>query len=163
MSDPTQLTTEELLALYARQAASPVEVLQAVTERVASLFERTFQVKVDVGPWAARAFQLDLGSRAMGFAQINRIISGHVITTVLTSLFSIFNLLLLFYYSAQLAAVALVLVIIALGVTLFALVSVLRTFIEQGKLGAIPGLWTAYALQALLLAVLVTQPRMKRR
>jgi hypothetical protein len=37
-----------------------------VTERVASLFERTFQVKVDIGPWAARAFRLDLGSRAMG-------------------------------------------------------------------------------------------------
>lgn len=37
-----------------------------VTERVASLFERTFQVKVDVGPWAARAFRLELGSRAMG-------------------------------------------------------------------------------------------------
>lgn len=36
------------------------------TERIASLFERTFQVKVDPGPWAARAFRLDLGSRAMG-------------------------------------------------------------------------------------------------
>lgn len=35
-------------------------------ERIASLFERTFQVKVDEGPWAARAFRLDLGSRAMG-------------------------------------------------------------------------------------------------
>jgi lipopolysaccharide export system permease protein len=48
-------------------------------------------------------------------------------------------------------------------IALFALVSVLRTFMEQGELGAIPGLWSAYALQALLLAVLVTQPRMKRR
>jgi lipopolysaccharide export system permease protein len=48
-------------------------------------------------------------------------------------------------------------------VALFAMVSVLRTFIEQGKLGAIPGLWTAYAVQAALLIVLVTQPRMKRR
>ena len=37
-----------------------------VSERLASLFERTFQVRVDVGPWAARAFRLDLGSRAMG-------------------------------------------------------------------------------------------------
>jgi hypothetical protein len=36
------------------------------TERVASLFERTFQVKVDPGPWAARAFRLELGSRALG-------------------------------------------------------------------------------------------------
>ncbi|MDP2340552.1 MAG: hypothetical protein Q8O67_06325 [Deltaproteobacteria bacterium] len=34
------------------------------TERVASLFERTFQVRVDVGSYAARAFALDLGSRA---------------------------------------------------------------------------------------------------
>ena len=36
-----------------------------VTERVASLFERTFKLKVDIGPWAARAFSLDIGSRAM--------------------------------------------------------------------------------------------------
>lgn len=48
-------------------------------------------------------------------------------------------------------------------IALFALVSVLRTFIEQGKLGAIPGLWTAYALQLALLLVLVTQPRLKLR
>ena len=48
-------------------------------------------------------------------------------------------------------------------ITLFAMVSVLRTFIEQGKLGAIPGLWTAYALQAIVLVILVRQPRLKRR
>lgn len=48
-------------------------------------------------------------------------------------------------------------------IALFAMVSVLRTFIEQGRLGAIPGLWTAYVLQAVLLAILVTQPRLKRR
>ncbi|MBK6512447.1 MAG: LPS export ABC transporter permease LptF [Haliea sp.] len=48
-------------------------------------------------------------------------------------------------------------------IALFAMVSVLRTFIEQGKLGAIPGLWTAYVLQAVLLVILVTQPRLKRR
>jgi lipopolysaccharide export system permease protein len=48
-------------------------------------------------------------------------------------------------------------------IALFAMVSVLRTFIEQGKLGAIPGLWTAYVLQLGLLILLVTQPRLKRR
>jgi hypothetical protein len=37
-----------------------------VTERVASLFERTFQVRIDPGSWAAKAFELDLSSRAMG-------------------------------------------------------------------------------------------------
>lgn len=36
------------------------------TERVASLLERTFQVRIDVGSYAARAFALDLGSRAQG-------------------------------------------------------------------------------------------------
>jgi recombination associated protein RdgC len=34
-----------------------------VTERVASLIERTFQVRVDIGSYAARAFGLDLGAR----------------------------------------------------------------------------------------------------
>ncbi len=36
------------------------------TERVASLFERTFQVKIELGSYPARAFALDLGSRAAG-------------------------------------------------------------------------------------------------
>jgi lipopolysaccharide export system permease protein len=47
-------------------------------------------------------------------------------------------------------------------IALFALVSVLRTMIEQGRLGAFPGLWTAYAIQAALLAALVTRPRLRR-
>ena len=37
-----------------------------VTERISSLFERTFQVRVELGSYAARAFQLDIGSRAQG-------------------------------------------------------------------------------------------------
>ena len=36
------------------------------TERVSSLFERTFQVRVELGSYAARAFTLDIGSRAQG-------------------------------------------------------------------------------------------------
>jgi lipopolysaccharide export system permease protein len=48
-------------------------------------------------------------------------------------------------------------------IALFILVSVLRTFIEQEKISTLPGLWSAYALQVVLLVVLVTQPRMKRR
>lgn len=48
-------------------------------------------------------------------------------------------------------------------ISLFSMVTVLRTFIEQGKLGPMPGLWIAYFLQAMLLAYLVTQPRFKRR
>ena len=36
-TDPALLSAEDMLALYARRALSPVEVLQAVTERVARL------------------------------------------------------------------------------------------------------------------------------
>ncbi|MEM9254126.1 MAG: LPS export ABC transporter permease LptF [Pseudomonadota bacterium] len=48
-------------------------------------------------------------------------------------------------------------------IALFSMVSVLRTFIEQDKLGAFPGLWTAYVMQAILLVVLVAQPRMHKQ
>jgi lipopolysaccharide export system permease protein len=48
-------------------------------------------------------------------------------------------------------------------IALFSMISVTRTWIEQEKLGALPGLWSVYALQAVLLLLLVTQPRLKRR
>jgi lipopolysaccharide export system permease protein len=53
----------------------------------------------------------------------------------------------------------------ALGayVALFSMVTVLRTLIEQDKIGEFPGLWGAYGAQAIVLALLVTQPRLKRR
>ena len=54
-------------------------------------------------------------------------------------------------------------VAILVYVGLFSLVSVLRTFIEQERLAAMPGLWLAYALQAALLVVLVRQPRLRKR
>jgi len=58
-----------------------------------------------------------LGARAMGVTQISRLLSGRVFNTILTTIFSVFNLALLFYYSAQLALVAIVLVAISLIVT----------------------------------------------
>ena len=36
-TDPALLSAEDMLALYARRSLSPVEVLQAVTERIARL------------------------------------------------------------------------------------------------------------------------------
>lgn len=56
-----------------------------------------------------------------------------------------------------------VLIAVAIYIGLFALTSVVRTAIEQERLGAIPGLWGAYALEAVLLVVLVSQPWMRRR
>ncbi len=56
-----------------------------------------------------------------------------------------------------------VLIAVAIYIGLFALTSVVRTAIEQERLGAIPGLWGAYALEVVLLVVLVSQPWMRPR
>ncbi len=60
----------------------------------------------------------DLGIRAMGITEIRRLLSGHIMTTILSSLFSIFNLILLFIYSSSLALLALALVFIVVLATL---------------------------------------------
>ncbi len=49
----------------------------------------------------------DLAERAMGINEIRKILSGVAITTILASIFSVFNFLLLFYYSAFMAMIAL--------------------------------------------------------
>jgi ATP-binding cassette subfamily C protein len=54
----------------------------------------------------------DLGTRAMGVSQIRRIISGTVMMSVLSGLFSLFNLALLFYLDGSVALVALGFVIL---------------------------------------------------
>jgi lipopolysaccharide export system permease protein len=53
---------------------------------------------------------------------------------------------------------------IALGVyiAMFSMTSVMRTWIEQSKLGVFPGLWGAYAVVAVLLLLLVYPPRLRR-
>ncbi len=56
-----------------------------------------------------------------------------------------------------------VLIAVGIYIGLFAMTSVVRTGIEQGRLGEFPGLWGAYLLEIILLAVLVSQPWMKRR
>jgi lipopolysaccharide export system permease protein len=53
---------------------------------------------------------------------------------------------------------------IALGIyiAVFSMSSVMRTWIEQSKLGAFPGLWGTYAVVAVLLLLLVNPPRLRR-
>lgn len=56
-----------------------------------------------------------------------------------------------------------VLIAVGIYIGLFVMTSVVRTAIEQGRLGELPGLWGAYALEAALLAILVSQPWLRRR
>lgn len=60
----------------------------------------------------------DLAMRAMGINQMRQIISGVVVSTAISSLFSIFHFGLLFYYAWKLALLAIGLSIVLLGITL---------------------------------------------
>jgi lipopolysaccharide export system permease protein len=48
-------------------------------------------------------------------------------------------------------------------IALFGMVSLLRTAIEQERMGPVPGLWGAYLVESALLVYLVSRPRPKRR
>lgn len=52
---------------------------------------------------------------------------------------------------------------IAIYVIIFALASITRTWIEQGRIATFPGLWGTYGLVFLLLLVLVNPPRLRRK
>ena len=56
----------------------------------------------------------DLAMRANGINLIQEMLSGTLMSTLLSGIFSFFSLVLLFYYSAKLALIALVLVVIAM-------------------------------------------------
>ncbi|HLY28793.1 MAG TPA: NHLP bacteriocin export ABC transporter permease/ATPase subunit, partial [Aggregatilineales bacterium] len=67
----------------------------------------------------------DLGMRVMAISGIRQILSRVAIAAILSAIISAFNLILLFFYNAQLALLALVLVIIFVAVVLvFALMQV---------------------------------------
>lgn len=68
----------------------------------------------------------DLAMRAGGISEIRRLLSGATIASLLSGLFSAFNLALLFYYDVRLALWALGLTLIALGVMLAASYAQLR-------------------------------------
>lgn len=57
-----------------------------------------------------------LTMRAMGISQIRMILSGSALNTILSSIFSVFTFVLLFYYDTRLAGVATVLVALAIVV-----------------------------------------------
>jgi NHLM bacteriocin system ABC transporter ATP-binding protein len=60
----------------------------------------------------------DLATRINGINEIRQILSGTMITTLISSLFSLLNVVLLFYYSVRLALVALGLIVLAVAFNL---------------------------------------------
>ncbi|MEN6462424.1 MAG: NHLP bacteriocin export ABC transporter permease/ATPase subunit [Syntrophomonas sp.] len=79
----------------------------------AALWDRLLELPV---PFFKQFSAGDLAMRAMGISQIREILSGVTITTILSSIFSSFNLALLYYYDAKLAVIATLLIIVNLTV-----------------------------------------------
>ena len=83
----------------------------------------------------------DLADRANGINAIRELLSGTIMQSVMTVLFSLFSLLLLFWYSWKLAFIALAIVAVLLGASLtiaLAMVPLQREMIGRG--GRIEGL-----------------------
>ena len=59
----------------------------------------------------------DLANRSMGIDTIRELLTGNVITSILSAAFSVFSFVLLFYYSWRLALFATALVLLLVGVT----------------------------------------------
>jgi ATP-binding cassette subfamily C protein len=83
----------------------------------------------------------DLASRALGISTIRQAISGTVVLTILSGVFSIFNFFLLFFIDGQLALLTSLLVLIAVGATTLAGVLQTRNQREltdlQGKISGL--------------------------
>jgi len=86
----------------------------------------------------------DLAKRGLGIMQIQRLLSGAVINTVLASVFSTVNLGMLFYYDWQLALVAIGIVAVTIGVTIALAVRQVRW---QRKLADVEGKIAGMVLQ----------------
>jgi len=83
----------------------------------------------------------DLANRSMGIDSIRELLTGNVLTSILAAVFSVFSFALLFYYSFQLAFVALGLVAVLMAVTATLVYLQLRHQREllhlQGKLASL--------------------------
>lgn len=104
------------MALLRMQIRISGTVQSAVWDRLLSL-PATFFRSYSAG---------DLCSRAMGIDRIRRELSGTTISTVLGSVFSVFNIALMFYYSPRLALVGIGLAILSTAVT---------TLVGRGQIG----------------------------
>lgn len=100
----------------------------SITQAVAMLrIETKMQTSIQASVWDRllslptpffRRFSAgDLSHRALSIHAISQMISGVAMGTILSSIFSVFSLLLLFYYDVQMALLALLVVLIAILIT----------------------------------------------
>jgi ATP-binding cassette subfamily C protein len=83
---------------------------KASTDLQAAVWDRVLGLPV---PFFRDYSAGDLATRINGINEIRQALSGTMITTLISSMFSLLNVFLLFYYSARLAIVALGLVLVA--------------------------------------------------
>jgi len=88
----------------------------------------------------------DLAERAMGISAIRQALSGSTLGTLLSSVFSVFSLALMLYYSVALSLVAIALVGLAIVITVGASLASLR---HERKLATIEGEISGLTLQFL--------------
>jgi NHLM bacteriocin system ABC transporter ATP-binding protein len=81
----------------------------------AALWDRLISLPV---PFFRQYSVGDLSNRALGIEMIRNLISSSVATSILNSIFSLFSLILLFFYDVGLALIAVVLTIVTLAVIL---------------------------------------------
>ncbi len=82
----------------------------------AAIFDRLLRLPT---PFFKRYTSGDLGDRVLSIQTIRQILSANVTSSVLGMIFSSMSFLLLFYYSWKLALIALALMLLVIGVTLF--------------------------------------------
>lgn len=116
------------LALLRLEAKSDASIQGAVWDRLLSL----------PLPFFRNYTSGDLADRANGISAIRAIASGAVLSAVLSGVFSIFNFVLLFHYSVQLALIATALVLIhvvlSVGISLLSLRYQRPIYDLQGKI-----------------------------
>jgi NHLM bacteriocin system ABC transporter ATP-binding protein len=101
------------LSTAAFQITRDLAVLRIEGKMEVALESATFDRLLDLPPAFFRNYTAgDLGLRALGIGVIRQTLSRVAVSALLSSVFSIFNLILLFFYSAPLAVAALVLVLI---------------------------------------------------
>jgi NHLM bacteriocin system ABC transporter ATP-binding protein len=86
----------------------------------------------------------DLAARAMAIDEIRQNLSGAAVSTIVSSLFSVFNLALLFYYDVRLGLLALLLAVVTIAIMVFASYRQLQ---YQRPLAALQGKISGLVLQ----------------